>query len=198
MNNALYLFVGKSASGKSTVANIFEGIGKYKSIQSYTTRPPRYDGETGHTFVSDEEFDALENIIAYTEYNNHRYCATSDQLDMASIYVVDVPGVETLLERYQTDRQIVVIYFDASIRTRIDRMIDRHDSDTAIVSRIYNDEEFDWQNELGKVVWHYKNNCGKNVEMHTVDANQNIENVLMQLTDYINYETGDKVNDDCM
>lgn len=186
MNSPLYLFVGKSASGKTTVADILCDKLGFEAIQSYTTRQKRYDGETGHTFITDEEFDKLQDIIAYTEYNGHRYCATKTQLDLADIYVVDVPGVETLLSKYQSDRQIVVIYFNANIRTRIDRMIERHDADMAIVSRIYNDEEFDWEQELSKLVWHYKNNEDKNVEMYTIDANHNLENVLMQVLNWIN------------
>ena len=107
MTNTLLLFVGKSGSGKTTIANLLD----FPQLQSYTTRPKRYKNETGHTFISNEEFDKLENIIAYTEYNNYRYCATKQQIDEASIYVIDVPGVETLLEKYETDRQILVLYF---------------------------------------------------------------------------------------
>ena len=190
MVNPLYLFVGRSASGKTTIAEMLESQYELKTLQSYTTRQKRYENETGHTFINDEEFDKLENIIAYTEYNGHRYCCTQDQIDNSSIYVIDVPGVKTLLDKYQTDRPIIIIYFNANIRTRIDRMIDRHDSDMAIVSRIYNDEEFDWEQELNKLVWHYKNNEGKSVEMYTIDANHHIENVMMQVLNWIGNETG--------
>jgi guanylate kinase len=196
MNKPLFLFVGRSASGKTTVANILESVGKYTQLQSYTTRPKRTEDEVGHTFISDEEFDKLENIIAYTEYNNHRYCATSEQIDAADIYVIDVPGVETLLEKYETERPIVVFYFDATVKTRIDRMLNRHDHDTAIVSRLHNDEASDWEDELNKLVWHHKNNCGKSVELRIIDANQNIDNVLVQVKTHIeNMEGAD--NDNC-
>ena len=129
MDNTLYLFVGKSASGKTTVANFLEQKHGFKQVNSYTTRSPRYEGEIGHIFVSDEEFDNLEEIVAYTEYNGHRYGTTAEQLDQCQIYVVDVPGVKTLLERYKTNRQIMILYFGANICTRIHRMIDRGDSD---------------------------------------------------------------------
>ena len=197
MNKPLYLFVGKSASGKTTVANALEGIGKYSQLQSYTTRPKRTENEVGHTFISDEEFDKLKNIIGYTDYNNHRYCSTAEQVDLSDIYVIDVPGVETLLERYKRDRQIVVLYFDTSVRTRIDRMISRHDCDAAIISRIYNDEEFDWQHELNKLVWHYKNNADKDVEMYVINANKDMGDVLLQVLSHL-HNTEDNYNDDCM
>lgn len=198
MNKPLYLFVGRSASGKTTVANILERVGKYSQLQSYTTRPKRIENEVGHTFISDEEFDKLENIIGYTDYNNYRYCSTAEQVDLSDIYVIDVPGVETLLERYKRDRRIIVLYFDASIRTRIDRMLNRNDCDAAIVSRLYNDEEFDWQNELNKTVWNYKNNENKDVEMYVINANNNIDDVLMQVTNYFNNDAEDSTNDNCM
>jgi guanylate kinase len=196
MNKPLFLFVGKSASGKTTVANILESVGKYTQLQSYTTRIKRTEDEVGHTFITDEELDNLENIIAYTEYNNFRYCATAEQIDAADIYVIDVPGVETLLEKYETERPIVVFYFDATVKTRIDRMLNRHDHDAAIVSRLHNDEASDWEDELSKLVWHYKNNCDKNVELNIIDANQNIDNVLVQVKTYIENMEGVQ-NDNC-
>lgn len=185
MSSPIYLLVAKSASGKTTIAEILEKEFGFKSIQSYTTRAPRHKGETGHTFITDDEFDLLENIIGYTEYNGHRYCCTKEQIDEADIYVIDVPGVETLLERYNSDRLILILYFDTSVRTRIDRMIDRGDSDTAIVSRLYTDEEFDWEKALNKLVWNYKNNMGKNVEMYVINANVGLEDVLEQVKHYI-------------
>lgn len=189
MNNTLYLFVGKSASGKTSIAHLLEAGGKHKSVSSYTTRPPRYDGEAGHAFVFDEEFNRLENIVAYTEYNNYRYCSTKEQIDSADIYVVDVPGVETLLQRYDSNRRIAIFYFDTDIRTRIDRMIDRHDCDAAIVSRLHQDEESDWLQELNKLVWHYKNNVGRDVDIYTINANQDIESVMRQIIKHMQEET---------
>lgn len=172
MNKPLYLFVGKSASGKTTIAEILESKYNYKTLQSYTTRHKRYENETGHTFISEEEFNNLENIIAYTEYNGYKYCATKEQIDDVSIYVIDVPGVKTLLQKYKTERPIAIVYFDASIVTRIDRMIERGSSDMEIVSRLHNDESSDWIRELKKI-------CSKTI--YTIDADQNIDNVLKQL-----------------
>lgn len=183
MNNTLFLFVGRSASGKTTMADVLEKRYEHKQVSSYTTRKPRYDGEIGHVFVNDDEFDNLGELVAYTEYNGCRYGTTSAQLDECSIYVVDIPGVETLLQRYKTDRPISVIYFDTTVFTRINRMLDRGDSDMSIISRLLQDEQYDWYNRLDSMVWRYSHLLGRNVELHAINANGN-ENVVLEMVLY--------------
>ena len=187
MNKPLYLFVGKSASGKTTIASFLEYEHGHKQVESYTTRMPRYYGEIGHMFVSDKEFDMLGELAAFTKYNGHRYGVTYEQLEQCSIYVIDIPGVETLLKNLNGKRPICIIYFDAAVSTRIDRMVDRHASDMEIVSRLHHDDTaMDWYRELDKLVWHYKNIELQDIELHKVDANENIENVLKQVLYYMN------------
>ena len=93
-NKPLHLFVGPSGAGKTTAANRFEEKLGTKQVFSYTTRTPRYEGEKGHIFITNSEFDELDNIVAYTEYNGARYCTTKEQLDNATIYVIDVDGID--------------------------------------------------------------------------------------------------------
>lgn len=192
MNKPLYLFVGKSASGKSTIANILELQYGLSQLQSYTTRPKRHENETGHTFITDEEFDNLKNIIAYTKYNGYQYCATKEQIDATSIYVIDVPGVKTLLDKYQSDRPIIILYFDTTVTTRIDRMIDRGSSDMEIISRLRNDEKSDWLHELLKLSLQHRKEYKKNVDMYVIDANHNKEDVLSQIKFYMNLGDSNK------
>ena len=161
-----------------------------KLVQSYSTRLPRYEGETGHIFVTDEEFDKLENIIGYTEYHGHRYCSTKEQLDEADIYVVDPPGVETLLERYKKeDRTICIIYFSARLRTRIERMNNRGDAAVNIVGRLYNDSEYSWWDEIERIYNHYKSIKGNNdvnLDLCCIDANQDFDSVIKNVIDVVN------------
>ena len=49
----LYCIIGPSGCGKSTVVSELNKLG-YKSPDSYTTRPPRYPGEGGHTYITIE------------------------------------------------------------------------------------------------------------------------------------------------
>lgn len=190
-NKTLHLFVGPSASGKTTMANELEKRtrilkdGDYiadKQVRSYTTRAPRYTNEDGHIFISKQEFDKLENIIAYTEYNGYHYCATKDQLDEATIYVVDVDGVDTLLSKYTTERPIHIWYFDAPVPRRIDRMVSRGDSDTEIVNRLMQDEQYDWYYKLLTLKDYYVELRDKyDLQLSTVDADQPLFVVLNHL-----------------
>ena len=186
MDKPLFLFVGRSASGKTSIADALEQKYNYKQVQSYTTRPPRYDGEIGHIFVGEDEFNNLGNLVAYTEYNGHKYGTTSEQLDECSIYVVDVPCVETLLEKYKSNRFIVIFYFDTTAYTRINRMINRGDSNAQIVSRLLQDEKDDWLNQLDHLVWQYNHLIGKNVDLYSINANGEQTNVLEMILYYIN------------
>lgn len=189
MKKPLFLFVGKSASGKTTIADILEQKYGYKQVSSYTTRKPRYDGEIGHVFVNDSEFNNLGELVAYTEYNGYRYGTTAEQLDKCSIYVVDVPGVETLLERYKTNRSIIIFYFDTTVYTRINRMINRDDGDMVIISRLLQDEKDDWFKQLDHLVWNYSHIFKRNIDLYSINANGDKDTVLEMVRYYMEVET---------
>lgn len=187
MNEPLFLFCGRSASGKTTVADNLANKYGYRQVESYTTRKPRFDGEIGHIFVSDEEFDNLGELAAYTEYNGFRYGTTWEQLNECSIYVIDVPGIQTLLEKSKDyHRPITIIYFDSTVYTRINRMIDRGDSDVSIISRLLQDEKDDWHKQLNSLVWHYAKLENKVVDLYQVDANKSLTDVMEQVLYYMN------------
>lgn len=184
MDKPLYLFVGQSGSGKTTAAELLEDKFGYKSVQSYTTRPKRHDNETGHIFVSKEEFDKLTDLAAYTEYNGFEYCTTSSQLDDCDIYVIDVPGVETLLKKYTNkDRRICIIYFKSNVSTRIERMVERGDSDMHIVSRLHNDEKYDWFKKLEQLEFYFSELEFRKVKLFFVHADKNKKEVLKEVAD---------------
>ena len=182
INKSLYIFVGKSASGKTTVANILEQKRGMVQLQSYTTRPKRHENETGHTFISDEEFNQLKNIVAYTKYNGFQYGATKEQVDAIDIYVLDVPGVETILKNYNTDRPISIFYFDTTVHTRINRMIERGDHDSAIISRLLVDEKDNWWEQLEDIIFHKEQ---KNVQLYVINANNDLADVLRSILWYM-------------
>ena len=77
-----------SAKGNDTVAARLSEIYGWKVLDSYTTRPPRYEGEKGHIFSTKEEFDALPEKCAYTYFGGNEYCATAEQVNNSDIYII--------------------------------------------------------------------------------------------------------------
>ena len=129
MNETIFLIIGESGSGKTTLVSSLEKQKNLKSIQSYTTRLPRYENEYGHIFVSENEFNSLTDMVAYTEYNGNKYCATSQQVDENDLYVIDIDGINYFKNAYHGDKNIRTIYIKSDIGTRFDRMVERGEKD---------------------------------------------------------------------
>lgn len=141
MNNTLICIIGSSGSGKTTIVESLEMKYGLKSIQSYTTRPPRYEGEKGHIFCNQTAFDMLRNdIMAYTLFNGYEYCATRQQIETHDLYVVDYRGYEELLEKYKGNKIIISVFIEASDSERIKRMLYRGDSIDKVMERIEHDK----------------------------------------------------------
>lgn len=121
----IFLIIGCSGSGKTAITEKLEELYHLKSIQSYTTRPPRYDGETGHIFVSNEEFDELTDKVGYTEFAGYRYCATSEQVENNDLYVIDPKGVDFFMNAYKGSKTPEIIFIDSDLTTRYNRMVKR-------------------------------------------------------------------------
>ena len=183
MNN-IFLIVGCSGSGKTTITEQLAMKYGLKSIQSYTTRPPRYDGETGHTFISNEEFDKLVDICGYTEFAGNRYCSTAEQVENNDLYVIDPNGVDYFIKSYKGKKTSKIIFIDSDLTTRYDRMVKRTEDKgdaflTAVdkaLNRIKNDvvEFYDYTHNNAHVDFVVSNN-----------KNDNLSQVVDKIYDYI-------------
>ena len=153
MRDYIICLVGASGTGKTSIAYALKEKYGYNVIESYTTRPKRYEGEKGHTFVDEFHgawnfFPWVEgktlpgNVIAYNQYDDFEYWATREQYqdEGVSIYVVDVPGVKMLRETVK-DAEIVVIALWADADTRWDRLCERGDNQTNVIERIAYDND---------------------------------------------------------
>lgn len=122
------------------------------SIESYTTRQKRYEGETGHVFVTDEEFDQLTDFVGYTEFDGHRYAATAQQVEENTFYVIDPAGVEYFMNHYHGDKNVHVVVVRTSAWTRFRRMKQRDGWKKAIKRIIYDAKAFAGVEQLADVI----------------------------------------------
>lgn len=140
MSKNLICLVGESGSGKDTIAEILKLDYGLTSIKSYTTRPKRYNGENTHIFVDDKAFSELKDVVAYTEFNGYKYCATAEQVENNDIYVIDPEGIKYFREHYKGNKDIVAIYIKVKSWTRFWRMIHRGDGFKSAWNRIKHDK----------------------------------------------------------
>lgn len=143
---SIVLVLGASGSGKDYLVDKVCKEYNRKKVVSYTTRPRR-DNESpnSHIFVTDEEFDKLTDIVAYTEFNGYRYCATQQQIDDADFYTIDPRGLENFKKNYKGNKLIESVFIDCPTVERFLRMKKRYkDSKTGTVKameRIINDRK---------------------------------------------------------
>lgn len=108
-----FLVLGRTASGKSSIAKaVCEKMG-LTQVVSYTTRPMRKSEKNGadHIFITDEEAAKYEDdIAAYTEINGYKYFTTYDVIDKSDIYVIDPIGVDNLKIKCGDRYEFVEIY----------------------------------------------------------------------------------------
>ena len=137
----LFLIVGKSGSGKSYLVDKICSNGVYTSVESFTTRPKRYDNERGHIFLQQSEFDKIrKDLVAYTMFNNYEYGVTLQEIQDNDFYIIDENGINELLRsRLKINRPIIIIYVKSNLLTRITRMKQRGDSIFNILKRVWND-----------------------------------------------------------
>ena len=69
----IIVLVGKTASGKTTVANELCKNHGYKRIITYTTRPMRENEvqDVDYHFISDEQFNKMVKNNEFTEYKRY-------------------------------------------------------------------------------------------------------------------------------
>ena len=180
----IFLIIGASGSGKTTVAEQLEQRYGLTSIQSYTTRAARYVGEKGHIFVSDEEFDKLTDLIGYTEFAGNKCCATAEQVENNDLYIIDPKGVDFFMKAYKGSKTPKIIFISSNLTTRYERMVGRAETKgkshqeaiESSLTRIVNDagEFYDYIQGQAWIDYVCKNN-----------SNDKLEDVVDKIFDHI-------------
>lgn len=105
----MILIVGKTATGKDTLANELRKYGA-SIVCSYTTRPRRKGETNTHRFITKEEASAITNRVAETRIGKYEYFVTADQLKEADVYIIDPIGVHTLTQNSPADLRFDLVY----------------------------------------------------------------------------------------
>ena len=141
---------GPSGSGKSTIASKVEQSdpGKYEIVRSFTTRKPRTENEF-YTFVSNKEFERMENEGMFLETNvyngnNSRYGTPRPEVERiikegkSPILEIDVHGreqvAEWILDHPEHSLQSIFISVPPDILKK--RLTDRGDAPASIEQRL--------------------------------------------------------------
>ena len=130
--HVLICLMGRTASGKDTLANkLCERTG-LRQIISYTTRERRVNEGDTHIFISDEEYQYLEDseqIAAFTQIGPYKYCCTISQLYENDIYVIDPVGVKHLQELNLPNLKLVTVYVNTPDDIRKERALSKRGDD---------------------------------------------------------------------
>jgi guanylate kinase len=135
-HNTIYLVVGASGSGKTYIVDKICKDFDMKQVNSRTTRKPRYEGEIGHKFVTNEIADKeFETAIAKTNYNGYRYYTTVEDLEEADFYVIDPEGVRSF-DYSRVSKFVRILFINSPWYIRAFNMFRRGDKIKDIINRL--------------------------------------------------------------
>lgn len=156
-----FLFIGRTASGKSSIAKaVCEKMG-LTQVVSYTTRPMRKSEKNGsdHIFIPDEDVARYENdIAAYTEINGFKYFTTYDVIDKSDIYVIDPIGVDSLKIKCNDRYEFIEIYIRTPQKLAEERARIRGDKLKDFKQRwVSENQQFTDYENRHTFAWHLRN-----------------------------------------
>lgn len=132
--HVLLCLIGRSASGKDTLANKLCEKAGLKQIISYTTRERRENEGDTHIFITNEQYNTLEQsgqIAAFTQIGQYRYCCTIDQLYSNDVYVIDYDGINHLRKLNLPNLRLVTVFINVPDYIREERALKMRKDDRA-------------------------------------------------------------------
>lgn len=175
--NPLIVIVGRTASGKDTLANRIKSSERTLAI-SHTTRPRRFEGEDTHIFI--DNIDGYEDRVLETIINDNHYFLTREDLETHGILVVDPQGVKDLVALKDINRPFSIYYMNVDKRTRRERYIIRANASAEDFEKRDSSEDLqfsEFENSLSDL----KDN--KRYDVNMLSTDEDIDNVVNKLTE---------------
>lgn len=185
----VFLIVGRTASGKTSLAKEASKKLNLKLLKSYITRPMR-NGEIAdadHTFIEPDKVDLYKDrMIAYTDkIDQYVRFATIDQLLDSDLYIIDPSGIDYLRTckfKELKDIELIEIYIRVPYTKAIHYALKRGDSLDAFQQR-YDSEskQFSYYEHHQQLKYHILNDGDFN------DTYNKLENIIKK---ELGYDTG--------
>ena len=153
----IIVLVGKTASGKTTIANELCKNHYYKRIITYTTRPMRENEvqDVDYHFISDEQFNEMVKNNEFTEYKRYNTAhgvwsygsvitSKQEQSDDCYVIILTPQGLRDLSKKMS---QYIAFYLNVSLESQLERLKKRGDEEQQIIKRLINDAK-DFENVL--------------------------------------------------
>ena len=138
-----YVIVGKSASGKSTLAKLLSERGLTRNAITTTTRDPRVGEMNGvdYYFWPIQVFEKnLDQMMEYDQYNGWYYGITKQEFSHTNLSILTPRGVKRYIKKVGR-QNLFIIYVDTPILERYRRIVERGDDPSEALRRFVNDEE---------------------------------------------------------
>lgn len=136
----IFCLIGKSSSGKDTIAKILLDTLDLKNIVLHTTRPIREGEVEGreYFFIDNSDLISLENAgkviekrVYHTVHGDWSYATTSSNIDLENnsyLTLNTLEGYKKLVDYYGKDT-VLPIYIWVDLNTRLDRAFKREEQE---------------------------------------------------------------------
>ena len=145
----IVVLVGKTASGKTTIANELCKHHGYKRIITYTTRPMRENEvqDVDYHFISDEQFNKMVENNEFTEYKRYNTAhgvwsygsiitLEQEYSDDCYVIILTPQGLKDLSKKIS---RYIAFYLNVGFKTQLERLKKRGDEEQQIIKRLKND-----------------------------------------------------------
>ena len=156
--HALLCIMGKTSSGKDSLANMLCRRTGLKQLISYTTRERRNnEGET-HRFVTEEIYNTMlanGEVAVDTNIAGNYYWSTIEQLYEADVYIVDYVGYKKLKELNLPNLRLVSVFVNTPDKIREERALNKRKDDKFIFRKRSLDEAAQFREMLKNADFDY-------------------------------------------